>query len=184
MSLTSFLSDYGYAALFAGCLLEGETLLLLAGVAAHQGYLSFPVVVLVAFVGGTLGDQLLFLIGRRYGHQLLQRWPRLDVPASRVRRLIDRHSALLIVGVRFLYGLRLIGPVVIATSKVSVRRFAILNMLGALIWATAIAGVGYFFGHAIDWLLSDLEVFEKWAVASVAAVVMALLVFRKSRRRL
>ncbi len=183
MSLTIILTDYGYAALFAGCILEGETLLLLAGLAAHQGYLSFPMVVLVAFVGGTLGDQLLFLVGRRYGEHLLGRWPQLELPAARVRRLIDRHSALLIVGVRFLYGLRLIGPVVIGMSEVSARRFALLNMGGALIWASAIAGVGYVFGHAIDWLLSDLEVFEKLALVSAAAVVATLLILRWWRRR-
>ena len=183
MSWTSLLAQYGYAALFAGCLLEGETLLLLAGVAAHNGYLSYPMVVLVAFVGGTVGDQIGFLVGGRYGERLLRRWPRFEAPAERVRRMIDRHSALLIVSVRFLYGLRLIGPVVIGMSDVAPLRFAIFNMIGALIWAVGVAGLGYLFGHAIEWFLADLEFFEKWALLIAFAVVALALVLRRSGRR-
>lgn len=183
MSLTNLLSQYGYAALFAGCILEGETLLLLAGLAAHQGYLSFPTVVFVAFLGGALGDQLLFLAGRRYGERLLGRWPHFESPATRVRGLIDRHAVVAIVGVRFLYGLRLIGPVVIGMTDVPARRFVVLNLAGALMWAIGVAGVGYVFGHAIDWLLLDLEAFERWALVCAAITLGALLVWRWSRRR-
>jgi membrane protein DedA with SNARE-associated domain len=183
MAVADLLSQYGYLALFGGSLLEGETLLLLAGVAAHGGYLSFPLVVLVAFAGGTLGDQFFFLIGRRYGDRVLARWPRFAAPAARVRGLIDRHSALLIVGVRFMYGLRLVGPVVIGTSDVPAWRFAVFNMIGASIWAVGVAGVGYLFGHAIQWLLADLELFEKVGFFFAIAVAAVLLILRRLRDR-
>ena|SRR5450755_106030 len=183
MSLADLLSQYGYLALFAGSLLEGETILLLAGVAAHGGYLSFPLVALVAFVGGTLGDQIFFFIGRRYGDRVLGRWPRFEAPAARVRHLIDRHSALLIIAVRFMYGLRLIGPIVIGMSGVPAWRFAMFNMIGAAIWAVGVAGVGYLFGHAIQWLLADLELFEKVAVLCAVAVAVVLLTLRWLRTR-
>ena len=183
MSLTDLLTQYGYFALFAGCLLEGETLLLLAGLAAHGGYLSFPVVVLVAFVGGTLGDQIGFFIGRRYGAALLGRWENLEAPAARVRRLIERHAGLVIVGVRFMYGLRLIGPVAIGMSEVSARRFVVFNLIGAAIWAVGISSAGYVFGHAIEWLIADLERLEKVALVCVVVVVVTLLILRRVRRR-
>lgn len=183
MALADLLSQYGYLALFAGCLLEGETLLLLAGLAAHGGYLSYPVVVLVAFVGGTLGDQICFFVGRRYGDALLLRWTHLEVPAARVRRLIDRHSALLIVGLRFMYGLRLIGPVVIGMSDVSAWRFVVFNVIGAAIWAVAVSGAGYLFGHAIEWFLADLELLEKFALACAVVFVVLLLAVRWFRLR-
>lgn len=181
MLLSDLVSNYGYYGLFVGCFLEGETVLLLAGIAAHGGYLSFPIVAAVAFVGGTLGDQVYFLIGRRFGEPLLDRWPRFQAPADRVRRMIVRHSALLIVSIRFMYGLRLIGPVVIGTSPVPARRFAIFNMIGAAIWALVIGGIGYLFGHAIEWFLADLEVFEKVALAAVVVVVVLVFILRHWR---
>jgi membrane protein DedA with SNARE-associated domain len=183
MALADLLSQYGYLALFAGCLLEGESLLLLAGVAAHHGYLSFPVVVAVAFVGGTLGDQIGFFVGRRYGESLLGRWASLEAPATRVRLLIDRHAGLLIIGVRFMYGLRLIGPVAIGMSDVPARKFVVFNLIGAALWAIGVSSAGYLFGQAIEWLIVDLERFEKVALVCAVAVVAVLLTLRWVRRR-
>jgi len=42
MDLQSFIENYGYAAILIGTFLEGETILVLAGLAAHQGYLVLP----------------------------------------------------------------------------------------------------------------------------------------------
>lgn len=43
---------------------------------------------------------------------------------------------------RFLYGLRLAGPIVIGSSGVTLLRFAALNMIGAAIWAVLVTGAG------------------------------------------
>ena len=56
MTLIEFVAAYGYLAVLLGTLLEGETVLLLAGFAAHQGHLAIHWVLLIAFIGGTLGD--------------------------------------------------------------------------------------------------------------------------------
>lgn len=183
MTSAEFLARYGYLALAIGCFLEGETLLLLAGVAVHSGVLSLAIVIAVAFASGTLGDQFYFFVGRRYGERLLGRWPRFEAPAARVRRLVERHAEWLIVGVRFMYGLRLVGPVVIGMSDVPSWRFVVFNMIGAAIWAVVVAGVGYFFGHAIDWLLVDLDLFEKLALVCAVVVVVAFLTWRWHRGR-
>lgn len=56
MDLNTLISQYGYAALVIGSLAEGETVTLLGGVAAHQGLLKFPLVVLSVALGGMIGD--------------------------------------------------------------------------------------------------------------------------------
>ncbi|WP_213956518.1 DedA family protein [Variovorax sp. dw_954] len=183
MHLAQLVSDYGYTAVFIGSLLEGETVLLLAGMAAHEGYLSWPVVVAIAFCGGTLGDQVLFHVGRRHGGAVLRQFPAMSARAEPVARLIRRHQNWLIVGVRFMYGLRLVGPFAIGMSEVSAKRFALLNALGAAIWAPLVTGVGYLFGHALKWLITDLGRYEALALLSVAAVVAAVLVVRWLRSR-
>ena len=169
MTLADLVTHYGYLAVFGGSLLEGETILLLAGAAAQKGYLSFAMVVAIAFVAGTLGDQILFALGRRHGATLLRRYPRLALRAAPVRRLIRRHQNGLIVGVRFMYGLRLIGPLAIGMSEVSARRFVLLNLLGAAIWAPLVVSAGYLFSHALDRLFAGIERFE-WVAIGVLAI--------------
>jgi membrane protein DedA with SNARE-associated domain len=157
MSLAQLLADYGYLAVFIGSLLEGETILVLAGFAAHQGYLSLTVTLTVAFAGGTLGDQIFFWLGRAWGQSLLDRLPHSEHRVRRVKELLERHHAPVIIGIRFMYGLRIIGPIVIGACEVPLWRFAVFNMVGAAIWAPLIGGLGYLFGDAFGALESRCE---------------------------
>ena len=169
-SLAQLISDYGYLAVFVGTLLEGEAILMLGAYAAHQGYLSLPLVIGVAFFGATLGDQIFFLLGRRFGAGLLARFPGLRQRAARVDRLLLRYHGVVIVGIRFAYGLRIAGPIAIGMSTLPAWRFFLFNAVGAVIWAPLIGGAGYLFGHTLDWLLADMKHYE--AIGFVVLVVV------------
>ncbi|MGC2048947.1 MAG: DedA family protein, partial [Gallionella sp.] len=143
MSLSGLIADYGYVALFVGALLEGETLLILAGFAAHQGYLQLHWVIIIALLGGFLGDQFYFWLGRWRAAWVLSRFNRLAPLFERANALIDRYHEVLIVAIRFLYGLRTVGPMAFGMSKVPVWRFVLFNALGAAIWAVTIGGAGF-----------------------------------------
>jgi membrane protein DedA with SNARE-associated domain len=82
--------------------------------------------------------------------------------------LLRRYDAALIFGVRFMYGLRIAGPIAMGVLGVSPRRFAVFNVLGAAVWAPLIGGAGYLSGHALEVWLGDLEWFEGLLVAIVA----------------
>ncbi len=181
MSLPQLLADYGYLAVFVGSFLEGETILVLAGFAAHQGYLAWPWVVALAFCGGTLGDQVFFFVGRRHGAALLRRVPHLARGAPRINRLLLRHHAILIIGVRFMYGLRIVGPVVIGMSDVPAIRFLAFNLIGAAIWAVLIAGIGYQFGESLQWLLADAAGYEAAGVVLILAIAVLIGVLHRRR---
>ena len=49
--------------------------------------------------------------------------------------LLMKWHAALIIGIRFAYGLRIAGPIVIGMSSLAARRFLVFNAIGALIWA-------------------------------------------------
>lgn len=170
------IQQYGYAATFAGSLVEGETLLILSGLAAHRGYLSFPVVVAVGALGGMLGDIGFFLIGRYYGTGLIARFPKYAPVADRVRGMIERHPSLTILAVRFMYGLRTPGPAVIGTTRIPFAKFAALNAVGALLWSVCWAGAGYLLGRAAERLLGDLARIERelFGGALVVAILVAV----------
>lgn len=167
MSLSSLIAQYGYAALFVGCLIEGETLLILAGFAAHQGYLQLHWVILVALIGGFLGDQIYFWLGRRHGAWILSRFPRLVPVFDRVNRLIERYHEILIVGIRFLYGLRTAGPMAMGMSAVPAWRFVVFNALGAAVWSLGIGWAGYLFGQALALFLADLKKLEEIILVAI-----------------
>ena len=69
---------YGYAAVIIGSFFDGETVIVLAGFAAHQGYLKLPFVLAFGFLGAILGDQLYFHIGRIKGLRVLNALPHGD----------------------------------------------------------------------------------------------------------
>jgi membrane protein DedA with SNARE-associated domain len=148
--LRELLGTYGYAVLFLGTLFEGETVLIMAGFAAHSGYLRLEWVMLVAFVGGFSGDQIYFIVGRFHGKQLLRRRPRWRAGIDRADRLLARYGTWFVLGFRFLYGLRTITPVAIGLTDYPARRFVALNALGAAIWASSVAAVGYLFGASLQ----------------------------------
>ena len=177
-------TQLGYLAVFIGTLLEGETVLFLAGLAAQHGYLSLPAVVTVAAVGGFIGDQCFFFIGRRYGKRLLARFPSLAARAPRVHELLMRWDMAAIILVRFLYGLRIAGPIVIGTSDIPYWRLALFNFIGVLIWAPLVAGVGYFAGQAVQQWFGHLPHMELVALmVIVAAVIVVWLVLKLTRAR-
>ncbi len=51
-----YIQTYGYWAVLLGSILEGETILILAGYSIHRGYLDFLPTLLLAVAGGWLGD--------------------------------------------------------------------------------------------------------------------------------
>jgi len=167
--LESLLSTYGYPALIIGTFLEGETVMILAGVAAHLGYLSLDWVIVCGFCGTVIGDQLYFYLGRRHGKAMLTRHPSWQAPVIRVFDKLERHQNLLILSFRFLYGIRTVTPYAIGMSNVSYLRFALLNIIGAGIWAISIASAGYFFGRAVDTALGDIK---KYELEVMAAIIM------------
>jgi membrane protein DedA with SNARE-associated domain len=174
MNLQYLVEHYGYLAVFVGTFLEGETVLVMAGFAAHRGYLELPWVMLIAFVGSFLGDQMYFFLGRRHGRAILARFPRMQPSAEKVHALLERYHAPLIVALRFLYGIRTVGPMAIGMSKVPAARFLFFNALGGLIWAPLIAGGGYLFGNALELVLEDARRYEEaalWGLLALGALL-------------
>lgn len=151
--MEALIANFGYVAVFIGTFLEGETILALAGLAAAHGYLSFWTIVGLAIAGAFLGDQACFFIGRRYGPRILNRFPKLADQAPRVQRIVRRWDAAAVILLRFAYGLRIAGPLVIGTCGISPWRLALFNFIGTLLWAPLVAGVGYLAGYALhEWL--------------------------------
>ena len=184
MTLETLIQTHGYWVIFLGTFLEGETILVLGGVAAHQGYLDEVGVIGSAFAGTLLCDQIFFYLGRRHGPAVLARRPAWKERIVRVEKLLARYDTLLILGFRFLYGLRTVTPFVIGMgSGIATPRFVVLNALGAAIWSVAFGAAGYAIGNAAKIFLGSARQYEIAAFAAVAVVGAAVWAFHHLRRR-
>jgi membrane protein DedA with SNARE-associated domain len=180
--LEQFIRNYGYWALFFGTLLEGETILVIGGLIARLGYLDLPMVMLVSFLGSFTGDQFFYHLGRIKGKELLERHLKWQRRVEKIHLHIERYHDLIMIGFRFVYGMRIMTPIVIGMCKnIKISRFTTLNTIGAVLWSIIIAAGGYFFGYAIEGFLNDVKHYEFYAVSVVAIIGCILWLFHRLR---
>ena len=173
MSLATLISTHGYWMLAVGCLLEGEIVLVLAALAAHRGYLNPAAVVMIAAACAFAGNQFFFWLGRHFGTALLVRWPILATHSAEIRRLIECHPSLAAVAVRFVYGTRIAGPMLIGATSMPQLRFAELNALSAITWALLVGTAGWLFGEAAQTIFGHVAHVEAWLFGAVIVVLVA-----------
>jgi membrane protein DedA with SNARE-associated domain len=184
MTLEALIQTHGYWIVFVGTFFEGETVLILGGIAAHGGYLRLPFVILAAFLGSLLCDQIFFHLGRRHGAAVLARRPGWRASIARVDSLVARHDLLMIVGFRFLYGLRTVTPFAMGMSSgISTGRFAILNVVGATVWACVLGSAGYALGNVMKELIHDARQGELILLVGVLTLAAAVWIVRFIKKR-
>ena len=181
--LHELVQTYGYPAAFIGPIIEGEVFLMLAGLAAHRGHLDLGLLWLLAAGGAMVGDLTYFMIGRKFGTRVLNRWPHFAPAVARAQRLVEKKPALAVIGLRFLYGMRIAGPIVIGSSRVDVFRYVILDAVGALAWSGLWLGIGYAFGEATRQMLGDLKHIEREVFGALLLGGIAFFAIRWLMRR-
>jgi membrane protein DedA with SNARE-associated domain len=133
-------------------MVEGELIILSASALAAAGYLSIFKVGLIAFFTTLLVDQLLFFLGRflykRPSKPISERFPKLYRKSKRAVILLKRYDKWFILTFRFIYGIRVISPLVIGLCCCPPARFVCLNFVSALVWATLSCSLGYVLGDA------------------------------------
>jgi membrane protein DedA with SNARE-associated domain len=182
MSLEIFVKTYGYWALLFGTFLEGETILVIGGLMARLGYLELPIVILIAFIGSFSGDQLYFFIGRLKGRDLLANHHKWQKRVDKVHQYLERYHDPIMLGFRFIYGMRIMTPFVIGMSKrIKTSRFVMLNAIGAMIWSVIISAGGYLFGYALESVIKNIKRYELAVIITISAVGIALWIIHKYR---
>ncbi len=181
-TLSALLIEYKYWIVVAGALLEGEVALLLAGAAAYHGYMSLSLVMLISFLGAMFHDHLLFFIGRYMGKPFLARYPRLRKKSQRVLNMFHKHQNKLILSFRFIYGLRTVTPIIIGTSDIFLKRYSVLTMIAAIIWAIIIAYLGYVFAAALEVVIVYFQQGQKiLAAILVCFFIVAFIIYKLNK---
>lgn len=181
-TMEHLIAEWGYLAIVIGTFFEGETVVAVGAALAHRGWLDVRRVALASFVGSVAGDQLWYWVGRRLGPRALASRPGWAERARRVERRIGRFGDAFVVGLRFLYGLRTISPVVLGASGYPPLRFAILDGIGAAAWAVAISAAGWALGSGLTAILGRAARLEELAALGAVLALAGAIVVRLVRR--
>ena len=180
------IQQYGYAAVFVGTFVEGESVALLAGFLAHGEYLDLTTVIIVSFIGSFCGDQTAYWLGRKFGSRWRPKSAVLQRRMADAERLLTRHQIPVLLGFRFVYGIRNATPFVAGSvTKIPLLRFIGLNAAGAAIWSISIPVLGYYFGHTAESLLGTRQVYEGRIIAALVTgtLIIWLVRYLRARRR-
>jgi membrane protein DedA with SNARE-associated domain len=150
-------AEYGYWAVLlvvAGDgvfpVLPGETAIVAAAVLAADGTLRLPLVILAGAAGAVLGDSAAFAVGRAGGGPIKRFVARFVGPdrLEAAERMVKRQGPALVVVGRFLPGIRIAINMSCGAGQMDYRRFLVFDVIGATLWATQAALLGYFAGKA------------------------------------
>jgi membrane protein DedA with SNARE-associated domain len=193
-ALEPWIHHYGVAAVGVilvfeslGLPLPGESLLVIAAILASRGDISFPGLLISAWVGSVIGDNIGYLIGRMLGHRLVYRYgAKIGLTSERLHRVeavFARYGPVTVAFARFFSVLRQLNGVVAGTVQMDWRRFMAFNALGGALWVLAWTMAGFYLsrhGERIDVLLHKLG----YLGAAFAAVGLMLILAYFFGRRL
>jgi membrane protein DedA with SNARE-associated domain len=158
-----------YLGILVAAAIEGEVVYVSAVVAASLGKLDAVGVLLSGSVGGWAGDQFWYYAARGPLSSWLNRFENIARRRRAIQNKMHRHATKLILGVRFLPGLRIAIPVACAYSGVKAIRFSGLSFISAFAWANAIMFMIVKLGPSS---LSALGLKTWWAPVIPAVIVV------------
>jgi len=172
--LDSLISRFGLLAILIGSALEGEPFSIAGGILAHQRLVPLWGTMAVAIGGAWLIDQFWFFVGRSFRSH-----PRVQAMAqrpgfSRSLTLFERNPRRFIVFFRFAYGLRIVAPLAIGTTRVPRFQFMRVSAAAAIVWGTGYSLVGFLFGRTIaPWVGHNAPIiFVIGAILVIAPMVL------------
>lgn len=176
--------------LLLGFLLPGDTILFGAGLLAAAPNSGVNIVLLVAgsFLAATLGNEVGYRTGRRYGRSWLEAREsgRGLTQLRRTEAFYERYGWFSVVLARWIPWVRTFTPLVAGTAAMAHRSCTSANVVGALSWAVALPIVGYFaYGYPVlrTIAFTIAGIFITVSLVGLAVMLVRDVVLRRRRTR-
>src|SRR6478736_745096 len=164
--------------------LPGDSLLFTAGLLHQQLQLALPVLIGVITAAAIAGDQVGYLLGRRFG----RRWFKDDARVLKTAHLtatedfFRRHGGAAVVLARFVPIVRTFAPLTAGTARYDYKSFTLWNITGAVAWAASVTMLGTWLGH-FDIIARNIDaIVVAMVLVSVVPGVVQLLKRRRNSR--
>jgi membrane protein DedA with SNARE-associated domain len=162
----------------------GETALVLAAVLASQGKLEIWLVITIGVASAIVGDNIGYLLGRRFGREVLEHpgpfyRRRLKVIAAG-DKFFARHGPKAVFFARWIALVRFAAAWLAGINEMPFRQFFFYNALGGITWGVTFGLVGYFAGSAAA---DAITKFGVYAAIALAVLLLGGYGFLKARER-
>ena len=127
--------------------LPGDSILFAAGlVAATRDDTNIVFLVTIIFIAAFLGDQVGYVLGRKYGRAYLEKRssPRIDRMVKRAEDFYEKYGWSAVILARFYPWIRTFMPPIAGIGKMNYYKFLAANALGAFLWGVGITMLGYY----------------------------------------
>lgn len=129
----------------------GDYLLFTAGLLSGTQYLDFPFILLISLMiaAAIMGDFTGYAKGRWLGPKLFNREDARIFKKShleKTRAFYEKYGMLAFITGRFMPVIRTLIPMLAGATQLSVRKFSLLNIIGAFLWIGTLTPLGYFLG--------------------------------------
>lgn len=166
-----FIISYGYPALMAGSIIEGEAALIGAGLASHIHLINGSLSILICIFFPLLSDTFFFILGKTKGKKVVEKIPFLNNKLNYVVSVMSTHAPKAVFLSRFAYGFRNVLPAYFGFSGISYKKFIFYDFLGAIVWALTFFSVGYFSGALLK-IFVDRRHLKFYAIFIIFAVAV------------
>lgn len=146
---------YAETGLFFGFFLPGDYLLFLAGMFVATGKLDIHISTLIIglIIAAIMGNFTGFWFGKKTGPALYKRKDSLFFKKRYLKAAEDyyrKQGAFALIMGRFVPIVRTFAPIVAGIVKLDERKFALFNIIGAVLWVTSLTILGYFLGKRFE----------------------------------
>lgn len=163
----------------------GETALVVAAILASQGKLQIWLVILIGVASAIVGDNIGYLLGRRFGRDVLARpgpmYHRRLRTIAYGDEFFGRHGPKAVFLGRWIALVRFATAWLAGINRMPLRLFFFWNALGGITWGVTYGLAGYFGGHAAEHVLSRVGLAGLGVM--VVMFVGAWVVVRRRERR-
>ncbi|MEY3400243.1 MAG: hypothetical protein RLZZ486_711, partial [Actinomycetota bacterium] len=127
--------------------LPGDSILFAAGlIAGTRDDINIVLLITVIFMAAFIGDQVGYVLGRKYGRAYLQKHssPRIERMIARAEDFYAKYGWSAVILARFYPWIRTFMPPIAGIGKMNYYKFLAANALGALLWGVGITLLGYY----------------------------------------
>ncbi|MBW6489086.1 DedA family protein [Sulfurimonas sp.] len=166
----SNLATYGYIGLFLYSLGGGFVAIIAAGVLSFIGKMDLTTSILIAFVANALGDFLLFYMARYQKSMMMNGLKKHRRKLALAHIMMRKNGSWIILIQKFVYGIKTLIPIAIGLTKYDFKKFAILNVLSAGVWAL-VFGLGSYYSGSFLMNIAETISQKPW-IAPIVLVVL------------